>query len=457
MKKIMTFITAALALAACEKNRPVSLPGTELTATLETGVTKSHIDGNKVLWDANDEICVFSLTDGAYANDKFITADGGASAVFKGGGITLDENVYALFPYDASASFDLTTGIGFQADYTEQKVVNGSFGPKINLAAGKYSGQKNIGFKNAGAFLSFKLTQERADTIRRIEIKSNDGTPLAFNGTAAIQWNEGAPVLTPAPGAEQSDVIKITPSAETFATGDTYYVWVLPGEYNGITVTLISPTQMTAVKAGESTLAIARNQVVNLGEIGGLTFKAKEAEKKALHFDFSGEPQEGWPAADKWKTGSADNPVPGDTLVVYCHSDGNDYKFFLTDVGNAMQARVCWDKAKGGLVWYAGWRYVGLPALERFKLVRVSGVMCLGTNSKRKAGVVENVAPTNVDISIEDAHVFVSGGESTGWTTKDETYTFNLEGTKANTRYYLLCTATSIGVSSLDLVYEKVE
>ena len=311
MKKIMTVMAAALTLAACEKSTPIAVPVTELSATLEAGDTKSHIAENKVLWDANDEINVFSQAEGAYVNSKFATSDGGATAVFKGPGIALDNNVYALYPYNANATCDASTGIGTAAAFNEQKVVNGSFGKEVNLAVGKYAGEKSISFKNVGALLSFKLTQERADTIRRIEIKANDGTPLAFTGAASIQWNEGAPVLSTAPGAETSDVIKLTPSAETFATGDTYYVWVMPGEYKGITVTLVSPTQMTAVKTGENTLTIARNQVVSLGEIGGLEFKGKTAETKTLSFDFTGDPLEGWPTTDNWQDG------PGEKTCIY--------------------------------------------------------------------------------------------------------------------------------------------
>lgn len=450
MKKILTAAAALLVLAACNKSNPVAFTGTILTATLEAGVTKSHLSQNKVEWDANDVISVFSLESGSYTHSPFSTAEGGADAVFKGPGITVDENLYALYPYADENVFSAESGFIFTADYTEQKVSDGSFQPLLNLAVGKCAGEKKVGFRNVGALLSFKLTQERADTIRRIELKSNGGAPLTFSGAASVQWNDGAPVITPLLGAETGDLVKILPAGETFHTGDTYYVWVLPGEYQGLTLTLVSPTQMTAVKTGESTLTVARNQIVDLGEIGGLTFVEKESEKKALHFDFSGTPFEGWPTADKWKE------APGE-LACYYPLDDVNYEFFLTDVGNGTQARVCWDPNKGGLVWYAGWRYVGLPAIENFRLIKVSGVMCLGTNSKRKAAVVENVAETNVEITIDAAHTFVQGGESTGWTNSGETYTFNLEGTQANTRYYLMCSATSIGVSSLDLVYEKVE
>ncbi len=450
MKKIFAATAALFALAACNKNLPVMQPVTELTATVENGLAKSHLDGNGVLWDANDEISVFALTGGVYANEKFSTADEGASAIFKGPGIDVDENLYALYPYDADAQYSAVNGFKVNADYASQKVVNGTFDKRINLAVGKYAGEKKVSFRNAGALLKFSLTQERADTVRRIELKTADGTPIAFTGEVQVAWNDGSPALSIAADAAKSDIIKLSPAAGAFATGDTYYVWVLPGEYKGISITLVSSTGMTAVKTGSSTLTIARNQIVDLGEVGGLTYKEKEAERKTLHFDFSGDPLEGWPTADKWQNG------PGDTTCVY-KLDGADYEFLLTECGNASQARVAWVTSKGGLVMFASWRYIGLPALDGFRLVKMSGVSCLTNSTSRKAGIVTAVAPTNEGMTIDTAHTFVPGGESITWAQQGGTYSYNLEDTKPNTVYYFMCTGGGIGASSIDLTYEKAE
>ena len=102
MKKIFMAAAALLTIAACNKNIPVagpSMDSMELTATIETGITKSHLNSFDVLWDANDEISVFSMEEGAYRNSKFATADQGASAVFKGPDINDDDNLFARYPY----------------------------------------------------------------------------------------------------------------------------------------------------------------------------------------------------------------------------------------------------------------------------------------------------------------------------------------------------------------------
>ena len=61
MKKIFMAAAAILAFAACNKSLPVNGPSTELSATFEAGITKSHLDAFSVIWDANDEISVFSM------------------------------------------------------------------------------------------------------------------------------------------------------------------------------------------------------------------------------------------------------------------------------------------------------------------------------------------------------------------------------------------------------------
>lgn len=82
--------------------------------------------------------------------------------------------------------------------------------------------------------------------------------------------------------------------------------------------------------------------------------------------------------------------------------------------------------------------------------------MCLTTNTKRKAAIVKNVAADNTQGTISALHQFVTGGESSSWSTKGTTYTFNLSGTEGNTMYYFLCTNTSVGVSDLALTYVPI-
>lgn len=225
--------------------------------------------------------------------------------------------------------------------------------------------------------------------------------------------------------------------------GMTYY-YELSGTQLNTVYWLASPTNASIIKSLRLFYADADGS-----EGGADPDPDPTPETRELTFDFSGEPLEGWPTSDKWQDG------PGNKNCIY-PLDGVNYTFLLTDCGNASQARVGWDTGKGGLTLFATWRYVGLPVLDGFKLIKVSCVNCLSNSSNRKAGIVTNIVADNTGINIITSHTFVSGGESIGWPTNGATYAYNLSGTEAGTMYYILCTGGGVGFSSLTLKYEKV-
>ena len=457
MKKEYIMMAIALAFVACDKEQTsVSVESSKLMAVSETG-TKAHLEGNKVIWDNGDAINVFTKNDAeTYGSTKFTTSESGSSVIFMGDGVKLGTDTYAIHPFSEGNTFSdgiFTTSISS----VTQKIVKDGYPAGINVAVGRCDAEKSVSFRNVGALLKFKLTQEGADTLRRIEIKANGGETLAAEGNVSIDWNNGDPRIAASEGTQVSDVVTLTPSAKTFVTGDTYHVWILPGKYEkGISLTLVSPAQMSAVKVGKEALEAGRNQIIDLGEIGGLTLKEKETEKMTLEFDFTGEAPEGWPTKDNWKKAGVGDcpagvPCPGNLTAVYKHSNGNSYNFILTDVGNATAARVYWSADKG-VVLGAVSRYFGFPAIEGYRLIKVSCVQGTGTSSKRKAAITSSV-PESTDAQ----NIYVNGGGILPWTTKGDTYSWNLEDTAANTVYYLTCTQGGIGVSILTLTYEKAE
>lgn len=457
MKKYIILL-ALLSIMACSKNENLVADLTtniiELTAI--SSDTKTHLEANKVIWDSGDEINVFSLGNGGqYVSNKFVTSETGSTVVFKGEGVELNDQVYAIYPYNEGNGFTSEKVFTTTISTIEQTVVKDSYPTNANIAVGQCNNNKEVAFKNLGSLLKFKVTQEGADTLRRLEIKANGGENLAIVGAIQVDFNGGNPKFTPSIDATTSNIINVLPNS-AFVVGDTYYVWVNPGNYaSGISITLISPTQMYATKVGTGALSIERNQIVDLGDIGGMVLKEKEVEKLTISFDFTGVAMEGWPTTDNWKKATPEEPaVPGDTTVVYVHPDGKNYKFFLTDAGNAIAARVFWSTDGRGVVLGATWRYFGFPAIENHKLISLACEQ--GTNSSasgRMAGISSNVVASNVD----ETNIFVKGGDPIYWTVKGDTYSYYLEDTEVNTMYYLTCTKGGIGVAKLTLVYEKIE
>lgn len=452
MKKIITLSLIALALAACTKGN-LAEKGATLIAHSDGAAVKSHLSVesgvNLIYWDANDAINVFAKASETYQSNKFTTSESGTTAKFNGGDVALNENCYALFPYNEAASFNEGTGFSTSISSVDQKMSDKTFSSTINLAVGKCNASKEASFKNVGALLSFTLTQERADTVKYIELKANKGETLAVNGGVSVSWNGGAPLISPASDAEKSSVITIKPAGETFKTGETYYVWILPGTYaGGITITLVSPTGLKAAKAGVSSLTAARNQIVPLGEIGGLTYKGSEAEKKTLTFDFSTCPP-GWPSGvDGYKS-----KEPGEKDFAY-KLEGIDYMFSTAVVTDVETTRsVCWGyngTAECEMLIIQNERFLGLPAISGWKLVGVKFAQTLATNSGRKMVITEYV-------SEKGKQEAVPGGESLAVGTNGTEYSFYLSASQQNKRYYMAPVSKGTGLTYLTLVYEKVD
>lgn len=452
MKKIITISMAALVLAACTKGN-LEEKGATLIAHSDGTAVKSHLSVesgiNLIYWDADDAINVFAKAEGAYQSSKFTTSESGTTVKFNGGDVKLDENCYALFPYDETASFSEASGFTTKVTSLEQNLSNKTFSSAINLAVGKCNSTKEASFRNAGSLMCFTLTQERADTVKYIELKANNGETMAVNGAVSVNWNGGNPTVSVAADAEKSSTITLRPSGETFKTGETYYVWVLPGTYaGGITMTLVSPTGMKAVKAGASSLTAARNQIVPLGEIGGLTYKGSEAEKKSLTFDFSTCPP-GWPSGvEGYKS-----KEPGEKDYPY-KLEGADYIFSTAVVTDVETTRsVCWGyngTAECEMLIIQNERFLGLPAIEGWKLVGIKFAQSLATNSGRKMVITEIV-------SEKGKQEGVPGGESLAVGTNGEEYSFYLSASKPGKRYYMAPVGKGTGLTSLTLTYEKTE
>ena len=452
---------ASLMFAACEREMAPKDDAPEAKATFTAYVENAPElkavlglnESNKpqTFWENGDEIAVFTSADGASQSGKIgykftasLSANATAADFSYSGEDTFGVGEYmAIYPYTSNKR-----GVNFTAYRVAgtvlpatQTLVAGSFdrAAAISIAYGT-NGATSLAFKNATALLKFRVSDATV-TDGRIEVNSADAISGTFRATVDVENDNVALEKYTASGVSQNNYVNFSIDGTTaLATGTDYYVAVSPCTLtdglkvilNGSVVKTISSTDLPALQ---------RNKIYNLG-----TLTLPQKETKTLNFDFSGTPLTGWPTTDNWQDG------PGNLTCVY-PLDGVDYNFILTDCGNASKARVSWTQDKGGLVLWATWRYVGLPALEGYKLIQVTGSLCLANNSKRKAGIAKSVVADNTAGQNE----FVSGGDPIGWTTNGAVYSYNLENTEANTVYYLTCTNTSIGTSYLKLVYEKVD
>ena len=163
MKKIFWLVAlATMCFASCSKDEVVTPstiePSEDFTATLS--MSRTHLDGTTVLWDATDQLTIFTKT----AHNRQYKVKSGAdtkTAVFSYVGYTGTNNAaingsYAIYPYDAEAEL---AGNIIKTKWQAEQIYNASavnlaYAPMVAYAA---TGT-DLAFKNAGALLRFNLS-----------------------------------------------------------------------------------------------------------------------------------------------------------------------------------------------------------------------------------------------------------------------------------------------------------
>ena len=179
-----------------------------------------------------------------------------------------------------------------------------------------------------------------------------------------------------------------------------------------------------------------------------------DPDAKQLSFDFTGSPLEGWPTAAKY------THVDGGIECKY-PLGGVDYIFVPADCDGASAGQAFWqppvpaegeNPAKAGyFALNAQYRYLGLPKIEGFKLVRVVCHSCqlAAVTTAAKIGITKSIATSAAHPAASE---FVKGGDYQSWEATGGDYTYNLPGTENNVRYYIYANAKG-AIATLDLIY----
>ena len=177
MKKLLTIFTFALLLAvtACQQMEPLVEPGVVIGPEFIVRIeefdpeTKTALDGNSVVWSAEDQIAVFQ---GAAATDKYQVSDdcvGTTSGTFGivAKGETAAEEIFnaniAIYPYQDGLAVTRTSATEYQITgvtipssqtYTAKTFSNGSF---LMAAITDYLNDHTLKFKNLCGALKLQL------------------------------------------------------------------------------------------------------------------------------------------------------------------------------------------------------------------------------------------------------------------------------------------------------------
>ena len=141
-------------------------------------------------------------------------------------------------------------------------------------------------------------------------------------------------------------------------------------------------------------------------------------------------------AIDGWPASSSASAAGSYTYPL----SGTNYTFTHTKVGNGIYCA-------GSYLMIVSGNYLGLPAIEGYKLTKVSAQLNDGGNPS---------TASKGNITSDTAGTVVTGGEEQTFDTKGGIKTFTLTGTEENTVYYLAISNKNFQCIGIDLEYELV-
>lgn len=235
------------------------LPADDLDSDQDEVRTTLAGDGHQVLWtEGTDKISVFAESHPAANNEFTATEVVGNTATFQGEA-PVAANYYALYPYNPSATFNLSGASFVTTLQTEQTAVLGSFADGVSLAVGTLQDasatNRQFQFRNATSLLKiqFSLDANLAGTdITQIRLLSKAdalGNLPKLSGTTVVTASTGS--ARPSSTVSDSGLPHISLSnggAAIQATPeDKAYYMVVPTEGTGTSFSLEFTTSDGAV------------------------------------------------------------------------------------------------------------------------------------------------------------------------------------------------------------------
>ncbi len=241
--RIDGFLILSLAVAAVSCQKLASVPDSGITGQEKTprvllaflsAETKAAISDTfgSVSWTQSDSISVFDSDSGPGGN-KFVTAEGGATAKFAGqASDPAGTYYYGVYPYSKTTS--LVSGVITAALPAVQKTVQndliGSFDPEAFLMVGRSTSTDEMGFYDALGGIRFTVSDSGYD---KVVFQGNSGELVA--GTVTVSFgDDGIPVCQAASSGTSASV-----SLEgEFEAGNFYYISLIPQAFKkGFTLT----------------------------------------------------------------------------------------------------------------------------------------------------------------------------------------------------------------------------
>ena len=265
MKKyFIAFVCAGVALVACNKETEQVSSRTTKTFTITREIpgsddSKASLEGNNVVFSANDAISVFDGT----SNNKFTTTESGGTVTFSGEAAEADRYLL-LSPYNENATLQSSSVVRINIPEV-QTATPGGVDPKALISAGIAEGDGTVTLYNAVGLI--KLTVPAGKNVKNIQIGGGRGATVGICGT--FDFNANDAVLAP---VDMKTIITLVPAeGEEFIAPGTYYVAVRPKpDYDiGLVIAWLDENNVLYKRKtpNPGTVMIYRSHIVPMGSL----------------------------------------------------------------------------------------------------------------------------------------------------------------------------------------------
>ena len=267
-------------------------------------------------WHNDDKITIHNGTTGfEFATSEADVTNGGATARFSYVGNDFSgEKFMAVYPAGSCTDADVATKTVNVNIPKWQQAEDDSF-PKNAAVAVAYTDDNTLKFKNAAALLKFTMNM---DDVTHVYFKGNNGETVV--GEVEVTINDSKPSVV-CLEEEDGKIAECYVYGGTFTKGTTYYMAVAPQIFEGGVELKIkrnvkdSEPEEIVVRSTTNKVETKANTVLNLGEIGGMSYTtAPRVEKIYLKPGV-------WAVDEAWFAAHFFNPIGGTEDVKMTESE----------------------------------------------------------------------------------------------------------------------------------------
>lgn len=281
MKKILFTSLAVLGLGitgCSNEDLGVAKSGVdEVYASMEDADSRTAMNGNSVVWNADDEIGVFVMSENpsTYTNTKYTLSTGAGTKDAGFSGLLEGDNPVkkaAFYPYDSGASYDGSKIISLTLKDTYNYKEGENSSAPMACQIGE-SAQNVLAFKNAGALMSVTVNNIPKDyTWAKLTstTAAERTTVPTIAGSAQIAFDNGTPTLTTT-GTSNTSSITINFTASNGVTSKTFYFPLPVADYPALELSIGNSSTNKVLKT--KALNAKRNEryitTITLDEVSG--------------------------------------------------------------------------------------------------------------------------------------------------------------------------------------------